>query len=65
MSQSYELKAEALKQLAWAKDPEGVPLAAKALTSPAEPVQGMAAQARCASTAASTAIFTSFSEARW
>jgi HEAT repeat protein len=43
--QSEELRAEALKQLAWAKDPEGVPLAAQALSSPSEPIQGMAAQA--------------------
>ena len=42
---SDELRMEALKQLAWARDPEGVPLAAKALVSPSEPVQGMAAQA--------------------
>ncbi|HVJ20842.1 MAG TPA: HEAT repeat domain-containing protein [Polyangiaceae bacterium] len=42
---SDELKAEALKQLAWAKDPDGVALAAAALASPSEPVQGMAAQA--------------------
>jgi len=42
---SDELRAESLKQLAWAKDPEGVRLAALALTSPSEPVQGMAAQA--------------------
>jgi HEAT repeat protein len=38
-----ELKQEALKQLAWAEDPEGVPLAAAALTSPSEKLQGMAA----------------------
>ena len=38
-----ELKQEALKQLAWADDPEGVPLAAAALTSPSEKLQGMAA----------------------
>jgi len=38
-----ELKQEALKQLAWADDPEGVPLAATALTSPSEKLQGMAA----------------------
>lgn len=42
---SDELRMEALKQLAWARDPEGVPLAAKALLSPSEPVQAMAAQA--------------------
>jgi HEAT repeat protein len=42
---SDELRAESLKQLAWAKDPEGVRLAAAALTSPSEPVQGMAGQA--------------------
>src|SRR5687768_11184243 len=39
---SDELRAESLKQLAWAKDPEGVRLAAQALVSPSEPVQGMA-----------------------
>jgi len=42
---SDELRAEALKQLAWAKDPEGVPLAAAALTAPTEPIQAMAASA--------------------
>ncbi len=42
---SDDLREEALKQLAWARDPEGVPLAAKALTSPAERLQGMGAQA--------------------
>ena len=40
---SAELKREALKQLAWAKDPEGVTLAAKALTDLNEGVQGDAA----------------------
>ena len=34
-----------MKQLAWAKDPEGVQLAIQALSYPAEPVQAMAAQA--------------------
>lgn len=38
-----ELKQEALKQLAWARDPEGVPLAAKALTSPSPKLQSIAA----------------------
>src|SRR6185503_12864303 len=33
------------KQLAWAKDPQGVPLAATALAYPSEAVQGMAALA--------------------
>ncbi|HWA70937.1 MAG TPA: HEAT repeat domain-containing protein [Polyangiaceae bacterium] len=42
---SDELRNEALKQLAWAKDPEGVPLAIKALSWPTEPVQAMAATA--------------------
>jgi len=42
---SEELRAEALKQLAWAKDPEGVALAINALNSPSEPVQAMAASA--------------------
>jgi len=42
---SEELRAEALKQLAWAKDPEGVKLAIDALTVPSEPIQGMAALA--------------------
>ena len=40
---SAELKREALKQLAWAKDPEGVTLAAKALTDLNEGVQADAA----------------------
>lgn len=40
---SAELKREALKQLAWAKDPEGVTLAAKALSDLNEGVQGDAA----------------------
>ena len=40
---SDELRAEALKQLAWAKDPEGVDLAIAALKSESEPVQAMAA----------------------
>jgi HEAT repeat protein len=42
---SDELRNEALKQLAWAKDPEGVPLAIKALSYPTESVQAMAATA--------------------
>jgi HEAT repeat protein len=42
---SEEVRAEALKQLAWARDPEGVPLAAAALAVPSEPLQGMAALA--------------------
>jgi HEAT repeat protein len=42
---SDEVRAEALKQLAWAKDPQGVPLAASALAYPSEAVQGMAALA--------------------
>ncbi len=42
---SDELRAEALKQLAWAKDPDGVALAIKALTYPTEPIQAMAATA--------------------
>ncbi len=42
---SDELRAEALKQLAWAKDPEGVDSAIKALKSESEPVQAMAATA--------------------
>ena len=39
------LKEEALKQLAWLKDPEGIDLAIQALTYPAEPIQGMAGTA--------------------
>ncbi|MDX2055902.1 MAG: HEAT repeat domain-containing protein [Polyangiaceae bacterium] len=39
------LRQEALKQLAWAGDPEGVKLATQALTSPSEPVQALAATA--------------------
>jgi HEAT repeat protein len=42
---SSELRAEALKQLAWAGDPEGVKLAVDALKSPSVPVKGMAATA--------------------
>jgi len=42
---SEELRAEALKQLAWAKDPEGVKLAIDSLQVPSEPIQGMAALA--------------------
>jgi HEAT repeat protein len=42
---SDEVRCEALKQLAWAKDPQGVPLAAAALSSPSDAVQGMAALA--------------------
>lgn len=42
---SDELRAEALKQLAWAKDPAGVNLAIKALSYPSEAVQAMAATA--------------------
>ena len=42
---SDEVRCEALKQLAWAKDPQGVPLAASALADPSEAVQGMAALA--------------------
>lgn len=38
-----EIKQEALKQLAWARDPEGVPLAAKALTSLSPKLQSIAA----------------------
>src|SRR5690606_578855 len=38
-----EIKQEALKQLAWAKDPEGVPLAVQALKSPSPKLQSMAA----------------------
>jgi HEAT repeat protein len=39
------LRQEALKQLAWALDPEGVNLAIKSLSVPSEPVQAMAATA--------------------
>ncbi len=39
------LRQEALKQLAWARDPEGVKLASEALSAPSEPVQAMAATA--------------------
>jgi HEAT repeat protein len=42
---SDEVRCEALKQLAWAKDPQGVPAAAAALAYPSEAVQGMAAVA--------------------
>lgn len=42
---SDELRSEALKQLAWAKDPEGVNLAIKALSYPSDPIQSMAATA--------------------
>ncbi|MEO7035638.1 MAG: HEAT repeat domain-containing protein [Polyangiaceae bacterium] len=42
---SEEVRAEALKQLAWAKDPAGVKLAIDALSVPSEPLQGMAALA--------------------
>jgi HEAT repeat protein len=42
---SEEVRAEALKQLAWAKDPAGVQLAIDALNVPSEPLQGMAALA--------------------
>jgi HEAT repeat protein len=42
---SEELRCEALKQLAWAKDPQGVPLAITALSHPSEKVQSMAATA--------------------
>ncbi len=40
-----EIKQEAIKQLAWAKDPEGVNLAAAMLKSPKDKLQGMAATA--------------------
>ena len=39
------LKEEALKQLAWLKDPAGIDLAIQALTYPGEPIQGMAGTA--------------------
>jgi len=42
---SEEVRAEALKQLAWAKDPAGVDLAIEALSVPSDPLQGMAALA--------------------
>jgi len=42
---SDEVRCEALKQLAWARDPQGVPAAAAALAYPSEAVQGMAAVA--------------------
>jgi HEAT repeat protein len=42
---SPELRQEALKQLAWAKDPEGVDLAIAALTDQSEPIQAMAGTA--------------------
>jgi HEAT repeat protein len=45
---SAELKREALKQLAWAKDPEGVTLAAAALRDPNDGVQADAATALAA-----------------
>jgi len=40
---SEEVRAEALKQLAFAKDPAGVKLAIDALSVPSDPLQGMAA----------------------
>lgn len=39
------LRSEALKQLAWAKDPAGVDLAIAALKAPTEPIQSQAATA--------------------
>ncbi len=42
---SAELRSEAMKQLAWAKDPEGVDAAIASLSHEAEPVQAMAATA--------------------
>ncbi|HEY4157347.1 MAG TPA: HEAT repeat domain-containing protein [Polyangiaceae bacterium] len=42
---SAEVRMEALKQLAWARDPEGVKDAIEALSVPSEPIQGMAATA--------------------
>jgi HEAT repeat protein len=42
---SEEVRMEALKQLAWNKDPEGVKAAIDALSHPNEPVQAMAATA--------------------
>jgi HEAT repeat protein len=42
---SDEVRMEALKQLAWSKDPEGVKAAIDALSYPTEPMQAMAATA--------------------
>jgi HEAT repeats len=42
---SDEVRMEALKQLAWNKDPEGVKAAVDALAFPSEPMQAMAATA--------------------
>jgi HEAT repeat protein len=42
---SEEVRMEALKQLAWNKDPEGVKAAIDALSYPTEPMQAMAATA--------------------
>ncbi len=42
---SDEVRMEAIKQLAWAKDPEGVKAAIDALSFPTEPMQAMAATA--------------------
>jgi HEAT repeat protein len=42
---SDEMVQEALKQLAFAKDPQGVELCIKALARPSEPIQAMAATA--------------------
>jgi HEAT repeat protein len=42
---SDEVRMEALKQLAWAKDPEGVKAAVDALSYPTEPMQAAAATA--------------------
>lgn len=43
--QSDELRMEALKQLAWAKDPAGVDAAIAALKEPSDPLRAMAATA--------------------
>jgi HEAT repeat protein len=42
---SEEVRMEAIKQLAWNKDPEGVKAAIDALSHPTEPMQAMAATA--------------------
>jgi HEAT repeat protein len=42
---SDEVRMEAIKQLAWSKDPEGVKAAIAALSYPTEPMQAMAATA--------------------
>lgn len=44
-SNDYQLRSEALTQLAWAKDPEGITFAIEALSSVDDRIRGVAAQA--------------------